>query len=142
MKKKYFWIILIGIISFAGALTYANDCSNTYKKCKSPDKSYTLSTSSRSIKLRRGKKVAVMLNVFGGKEYFFSTYSKPKVGVLQFKIISPTNHKVLYDNAAEGLCDSKVFKVDNTQKLLIEVSAPNWQSANTYECAGFKIAYK
>lgn len=134
--------MLVGILSFAGALANADDCSNTYKKCKSPDKSHTLSTSSRSIKLRRGKKVAIVLNVFGGKEYFFSTYLKPKVGVLQFKIISPTNNKVLYDNAAEGLCDSKVFKVESTQKLLIEVSAPNWQSPNTYECAGFKIAYK
>lgn len=142
MNKKIIWIIFLSIVGFASAIAYANDCANTYKKCKSPDKSYTLSTSSRSIKLRRGKKVAVVLNVLGGKEYFFSTYSKPKVGVLQFKIISPTNNKVLYDNAAEGLCDSKVFKIDHTQKLLIEVSAPNWQSPNTYECAGFKIAYK
>ncbi|SMO37580.1 hypothetical protein SAMN06265379_101349 [Saccharicrinis carchari] len=142
MKKKIYSILLVGILSLTGTIADANGCSNTYKKCKSPDKSYTLSTSSRSIKMRRGRKVAIMLNVFGGKEYFFSTYSKPKMGVLQFKIISPINNKILYDNSAEGLCDTKVFKVDNTQKLLIEISAPNWQSSNTYECAGFKIAYK
>ncbi len=139
--KKTLIVLLIGIFIIS-IVTYANDCNNTYKKCKSPDKSFKLSSSSRSIKLRKGKKARIVLNAFGGKEYYFSTYSKPKVGSIQFKVVSSLSNKVLYDNSAEGLIDHKQFIVKNTQKLYIEIFAPNWQSTNSYECAGFKIAYR
>ncbi|GAF02210.1 hypothetical protein [Saccharicrinis fermentans] len=142
MKRILLLLAIISIISIGTNSSLANDCSNTYKKCESPDKTFKISSSSRSIKLRKGKKARIILNAFAGKEYYFATYAKLKVGALQFKIVSPTNNKVLYDNSAEGLRDYKVFKVENTQKLFIEVSAPNWKSNNTYECAGFLIAYR
>ncbi len=142
MKYLFIVIILICLPILSGTISFANDCVNMHKKCKNPDKSFKISSSSRSIKMRKGKKVRIILNAYGGREYFFSTYSKPKVGTLQFRIINSADNKILYDNSTEGLIDTKTFKVETTKKLFIEVLAPNWQSEKLYECAGFQIAYK
>ncbi|TLX74053.1 hypothetical protein E9993_13205 [Labilibacter sediminis] len=142
MKKIASFIMLLGLICFTYAELNANDCSNMEKKCKDPAPDFQISATSRSMKMRKGKRVRIVLNAYGGREYFFSTYSKAKVGALQFRIINSANNHVLYDNATEGLADSKIFKVESSQKLHIEVLAPNWRSNNLYECAGFKIAYK
>jgi hypothetical protein len=142
MKKLFILALLICSEIIISNIIYANDCNNTFKKCKNPDKTYRISPSSRSIKMRKGKKTRITLNAYAGKKYYFSTYSKGKVGVLQFRILNTSNNKILYDNATEGLIDYKFFKVENTQKLLIEVMAPNWRSNNTFECVGVKIAYK
>ncbi|MGQ1783918.1 MULTISPECIES: hypothetical protein [unclassified Saccharicrinis] len=142
MKRILFLIALVSGLNVGTNTSLANVCSNTYKKCQYPDKSFQISSSSRSIKLRKGKKARIVLNALGGKEYYFSTYPKPKVGALQFKIINTNGNKVLYDNASEGLIDHKTFGVENTQKLFIEIFAPNWKSNNTYECSGFMIGYR
>jgi len=139
---KRFVVMLLLFCLFGFPLCVANDCTNTEKRCKNPDSTFKVSSTSRSIKMRKGKKVRIVLNAFGGREYFFSTYSKSKVGALQFRIINSSNNHILYDNATEGLIDNKIFKVESSQKLHIEVLAPNWRSLNSYECAGFKIAYR
>ena len=128
------------VLFFLSISVFSQDCSNAKNKCKNPDKSFKVSAASRSIKMRRGKKSRIVLNAYGGKEYFFSTYSRPKVGHLQFRIINSVTNKVLYDNSAEGLVSEKIFKMEATQKLYIEILAPNWTSKNAYECAAFKIA--
>lgn len=142
MKRFVAFFIVICLAYFVNPLTFANDCSNTEKKCKDPDKSFRLSSSSRSIKMRKGKKVRIVLNAYANREYFFSTYSKAKIGTLQFKIISSSNNQVLYDNSTEGLIDNKIIKMMNTKKLYLDLMIPNWKSDNIYECAGFKIAYR
>jgi hypothetical protein len=118
------------------------DCSNTFKKCKNPDKSYKISASSRSIKMRKGRKSRIVLTAYQGREYYFSTYADRKAGKLQFRIVDSQSNKVLYDNSTEGLIGEKVFTTDNTTKLFIELFSPNWTSNNKIECVAFKIAYR
>jgi len=137
---KYTFLIITLMLTQVFLL--GNDCNNTFKKCKSPDQSYKISSSSRSIRLTRGKKARVVLNAYGGRAYYFSLYAKPKVGMLQFRIINSLDNKILYDNSTEALVDHKTIKLESTQKLFIEVVAPNWKSDKNYECAGFKVAYK
>ncbi len=137
---KYSFIILIFIAT--QTILHGNDCNNTFKKCKSPDQTYKISSSSRSIKLTRGKKARVVLNAYGGRAYYFSLYARSKVGLLQFRIINSQNNQIIYDNSTEALVDNKTIKLESTQKLFIEVVAPNWKSDKNYECAGFKVAYK
>ncbi len=141
MKRIIVFLLLFNALNYISIVSYANDCTNTEKKCINPDKSFKISSSSRSIKMRKGKKVRIVLNAYGSKEYFFSTYSKAKVGNIQFKIIN-ANNQVLYDNSSEGLTDNKSVKIMNTQKLYLDLTIPNWKSDNLYECAGFKIAYR
>ncbi len=140
MKKKMYLITLITFL-FVQLATKGNDCNNVYKKCKSPEKDFTLSSSSRSVKIRKGKKSRIVLNVYGGRTYYFSLYSKTKAGALQFKVIDPESNSIIYDNSVEALTDNKTITVDHTHKLYIDLFAPNWKSQNSYECAGFKVAY-
>ncbi|MBI9063405.1 MAG: hypothetical protein JEZ14_15590 [Marinilabiliaceae bacterium] len=142
MRKSTKSFIFFLVMILLPLSVHAQDCSKLTKKCKNPDNSFKVSASSRGIKMRRGKRTRIVLNVYGGREYYFSTYSRPKVGKLQFRIVDATTLKVLYDNAIEGLIDEKKFIVSATQKLYIEIAAPNWKSDESYECAAFKIAYR
>ena len=142
MKLKKILLIVLLLTIVPKVIMVGNDCNKTHKKCKSPDSSFEISSSSRPIKLYKGKKARVALNVYGGRTYFFSFYSKPKVGSLHFKITNPNSNKIIYDNSTEALTDHKTFKFKSTQKLYIEITAPNWKSDKRYECSGIKIAYK
>lgn len=141
MKVKFKLLVVLLITSW-GITLNAQDCKRVESKCPKPDKSYTVSSKSRSIKMRKGRKTRIVLNVYRGRDYFFSTYSKPKVGDLQFKIVSASTNQVLYDNAAEGMVDNKKITASLSQKLYIELVVPNWTSNKDYECAAFLIAYK
>ncbi len=139
MKKKLYFIVLLLLISIP---LISQNCNSYYKKCTSVPIGFVESSSSRSFKIRKGKNVRFVLTAYGGREYFFSICAKSKVGDLQFRLIDPEKETVLYDNASEVLCDSKIIKVEFTQKIIIQVFAPNWKSNNLYECGGFRIAYK
>ncbi|MCT4647475.1 MAG: hypothetical protein N4A74_20985 [Carboxylicivirga sp.] len=135
-------ILLCLILLASGVNISAQNCENTIKKCKTPDKSYKVSATSRSIKMRRGKKSRIVLNAYQNREYYFSAYAEKKAGKLQFRIIDAESNKILYDNSSDEMNDNKLFTVTATKKLYIELLAPNWMSKNTYECAAFKIAYR
>ncbi len=140
MKKKlYFIFFLLFLISIS---IISQNCNSYFKKCTSVPEGFEESSSSRSFKIRRGKNVQFVLTAYGGREYFFSICAKTKVGDLQFRLIDPESETVLYDNSSEVLCESKIIKVEFTQKIIIQVFAPNWKSNNLYECGGFRIAYK
>ena len=125
-----------------GVKVGAQNCENTIKKCKTPDKSFKVSATSRSIKMRRGKKSRIVLNAYQNRVYYFSAYADKKAGRLQFRIIDAESNKILYDNSSEEMNDIKIFTVTATKKLYIELLTPNWMSKNDYECAAFKIAYR
>jgi len=125
-----------------GSFGHAQNCENTIKKCKNPDKSYKVSATSRSLKMRRGKKSRIVLNAYQDREYYFSAYASKKAGRLQFRIIDADSNRVIYDNASDEMSDNKLFTVSATKKLYIELLAPNWVSNSDYECAAFKIAYR
>lgn len=135
-------ISLLAIVTFA---IKSQQCENIEKKCPDPHKSFKLSASSRSFALKKGSKTTISINAMGGRDYFISVFSRGKVDDVQFKIIGgdTNNRKVLYDNAAVGFSNQKTITMVNTQKIIIEISAPKTKfDKGESECAGIKIAYR
>lgn len=141
-KKLFIFALLLIFTNSFHNYSVAGDCANVHKKCRNPNKDYKISSYSRSFKMRQGKKTIIVLNAYGGRIYYFSTFAKSNVGNLQFRIINQSNSKILYDNSTEGLIDYKLFRVESTKKIIIEIMAPNWRSNDRFECAGFKVAHK
>lgn len=118
------------------------NCTNFDRKCPLPDdRKFERSSMSRSVKIRFKQKQPMNITLFEGKEYYISVCGKSKLGNIQLKVLSGSDRKVIYDNAANGFADFITIKSELTQKLIFEVSAPAGKfDGNDPECIGFYVA--
>ena len=146
MKHKYVIHLLIPIL----AIIFVNvenvsgqNCAGYDKKCASAPKEFKASTLSRSISLRKMRKVIVNQVFYGDRTYQISVCGKSKLGKIQYRVLSDDESRsVLYDNAVDNFKQMKFFEIQSTMKIIIEITAPHYFDESTSECAGVKIYYK
>lgn len=146
MKKKYILYLLFAIITalFVNVENVSSqNCAGYDKKCASAPKEFKASTLSRSISIRKMRKVIVNQVFYGDRTYQISVCGKSKLGKIQYRILSDDeNRSVLYDNAVDNFKPMKFFEIQTTMKIIIEITAPHYFDESTSECAGVKIYYK
>lgn len=145
MKMRFFTLIMfMCMIVISSANVSAQTCNNVENSCShSNEKGFIKSSMSHSFKIGIKQRRIFNVIMYEGKEYYVSVCGKTELGKIQLKIVSGTDSKLMYDNAAKGFKNNLNLKSDVTQKLIIEVSAPNGRFENNEpECAGLFIASK
>lgn len=121
----------------------AQDCRRYENKCPSPPKAFKISSTSKSFSLKRMKKVELNLTLFGNRAYFISTKGNAKLGKIHFRVIEANeNRSVLYDNAADSYAPNKIFEISSTLNVIVEVSAPTYNTERKSECTAVLVAYQ
>ncbi len=145
MKQNSILYIVL-IVSFFLANSgeaISQNCSGYEKKCASAPKDFKASTLSRSISLRKMRKVAINQVLYGDRTYQVSVCGKNSLGKIQYRILSDDDQRsVLYDNAVDNFNPTKLFEIQSTMKIVIEITAPHFFIDGSSECAGVKISYK
>jgi hypothetical protein len=143
MTYKILYIPLLILFSFAFSVNLeAQNCRGFEKRCDSAPKYFESSTLSRSISIRRARKVIVNQTFYGDREYFISVCGRNRLGKIHFRLISDDeNQTILYDNAADNFKDSQIFLIQTTMRVKIELSAPHYFDETNSECAGLRIFF-
>jgi hypothetical protein len=142
LAKKSAIIITIFIIHSVYFQVHAQSCQNYEKRCENAPTYFEKSSLSRSVTMRKARKVVINQTFFGDREYFISVCGRKKLGDIHFRLISDDeNQTVLYDNAAVNFQPSQLFVIQNTMKIKIELSAPHYFDDYNSECAGVQISY-
>jgi hypothetical protein len=144
MRATFYLAVTILLFCFVGAPSAAaQTCKDFENKCQSAPKGFKKSSLSRAFSMRKMKKIKLNTTLLGGNQYFISVCGKAKLGNMHIRIITDDNFKsVLYDNAADDFAANKQFEVEETTKISIEISAPQFFTESESECAGIYIAYK
>ena len=120
----------------------AQNCIGFEKRCEEAPKYFTKSSLSRSLSVRKGRKLLINQTFFGNREYFVSVCGKKKIGDIHLRIIADDDNKmVLFDNAANNFKPTQLFVIQNTMKVKIELTAPYYFDNMHAECAGIQIHY-
>lgn len=141
---KYILSVCLVFITSSGftASMSTQNCSGFEKKCESAPSYFTKSSLSRSITLRKARKVVINQTFLGGREYYISICGRKKIGDLHLRLIADDeNQMVLFDNAANNFKTTQLFVIQNTMKVKIELSAPHYFDDIHAECAGIQIHY-
>ena len=89
------------------------------------------------------RKVTINQVFYGDRTYQISVCGKGRLGKIQYRLLSDDGQRsVLYDNAVDNFQPLKLFEIQSTMKIIIEITAPHYFDDETSECAGVKIAYK
>jgi len=89
------------------------------------------------------RKVVINQVLYGDRTYQISVCGKNRLGKIQFRLISDDEQRtVLYDNAVDNFKQVKLFEINSTMKVVIEITAPHFFEDGISECAGVKIYYK
>lgn len=140
--SRFTLIVLILLLALSNELN-AQSCSGYDKKCASAPKEFKASSLSRSISLRKMRKVVINQVLYGDRTYQISVCGKNRLGKIQFRLISDDEQRtVLYDNAVDNFKQVKLFEINSTMKVVIEITAPHFFEDGISECAGVKIYYK
>lgn len=133
-----FLFLTIGFMSNS----HAQNCSGFEKRCEEAPKYFTKNSLSRSLSVRKGRKLIINQTFFGDREYFVSVCGKKKIGDIHLRIIADDDNKmVLFDNAANNFKPTQLFVIQNTMKVKIELTAPYYFDNMHAECAGIQIHY-
>lgn len=120
----------------------AQNCRGFEKRCESAPKYFESSSLSRSISLRKGRKVIINQTFYGEREYFISVCGRNRLGKIHFRLIADDEQQtILYDNAAENFKESQLFVIQSTMSVKIELSAPHFFDDSNSECAGIQVSY-
>ncbi len=121
MKKI---LIIIIILFINNPLSWAQDCKRYHAKhCKfAVNNQFKYSGQSRSASFVKGQVSSFSIVAYGGRDYSFSVCGHRKLGDIQFRLLEADSKKVLYDNADDNYATMKIFTIETTTKLLIEIS--------------------
>ncbi len=121
----------------------SQNCKGFDKKCPSAPKEFKKSSVSRSVAIRKMKKVVINQIFYSDRTYQISVCGKSRLGKIQYRLLSDDEHRtVLYDNAIDNFKPSKLFEIQSTIKVIVEITAPHYFDESTSECAGVRIFYK
>jgi hypothetical protein len=140
MKAPVIKLLLIFTLTAFFVPVHGQRCTGFDKRCASAPAQFEASSLSRSVSMRKGRKVVITQIFYGNSEYFISVCGKNRLGNIHFRLISvDNNNTVLYDNASDSFKDSQLFVINNTMNVRIELSAPHYFDDSNSECAGIKI---
>jgi len=144
MTTNIFRVALIILISTSISLVEPNaqNCRDFERRCKGAPGYFEASSLSRSVTLRKARRVIINQTFYGGTEYFISVCGRDRLGKIHFRLIaSDESNTILYDNAADDFNQTQLFVIKNTMAVKIELSAPHFFDPNSAECAGIRISY-
>ncbi|MDG5800580.1 hypothetical protein QA597_09440 [Marinilabiliaceae bacterium ANBcel2] len=137
----YFTVIVLFSI-FNSINVEAQRCRGYDSKCDNPPNYFESSSLSRSTSIRRGRKVVFNQTFYGNREYYVSVCGHRRLGELHFRLIADNEDEtVLYDNATDDFSNTRLFVIQSTMQIKIEVSAPHYFDERNSECAGIRISY-
>jgi hypothetical protein len=146
MKQKYIRYLLIPVLAvMLGHVEQVSgqNCAGYDKKCPSAPKGFKSSTLSRSVSIKKMRKIVINQVFYGDRTYQISVCGKSRLGKIQYRLLSDDETRsVLYDNAVDNFKQIKLFEIQSTMKIVIEITAPHYFDEATSECAGVKIYYK
>jgi len=139
--------LLLGAVLLSNIL-FAQDCgkSKAYKQCAYPDDSSYENKFNWSKSFRKGQTKQYVLTFMKGRQYFVSVCSKDYKKDIHIKLREDNEKQdILYDNAINELIKTLELKIDETKKLIIEVSVPPGninESKKKYFCVGLRMFYR
>lgn len=139
--------LLICAVLFLNS-TSAQDCgkSKAYKQCEYPDDSRFENKFNWSKSFRKGQTKQYVLTFMKGRQYYVSVCSSDYKKDIHVKLREDNEKQdILYDNAINELSKTLDLKMDETKKLIIEVSVPPGkinESKMKYFCVGLRMFYK
>jgi hypothetical protein len=140
------WIIFIGIIILTvipvSGLT--QDCSKTkvYKQCFSPKGSLYENKLNWSRAFKWGQSKQFVMTFYKGKQYLISICTKKGNNNIHILLKENTETQaILFDNAINELSGILDIKVNETKKLIIEISMPPRKAneSSATECVGLVL---
>ncbi len=142
--KTCFLVVAI----FLSSNLFAQDCANSkaFKQCAYPDDSSFEHKFSWSKSFRKGQTKQYVLTFMKGRQYYVSVCSIDYKKDIHIKLREDNEkQEVLYDNAINELSKVLELQVDETKKMIIEISVPpgNINEAKIkYFCIGMRMYYK
>ena len=119
---------LIGLIALSGNVN-AQCKGFTKKRCLPSLSPYMHNGQLTSAILKPGDSADIDLTFNAGKEYKILVCNQDQIGKVQFKILDQSR-KVLYESNPEETNPSWSFKVENTQKLIVQLKVPKMEMNN------------
>jgi hypothetical protein len=119
---------LIGLIGLTGNVN-AQCKGFTKKHCLPSLIPYMHNGQLTSAVLKPGDSADIELTFNAGKEYKLLVCNQDQIGMVQFKILDQSR-KVLYESHPEETNPSWSFKMENTQKLIVQLSVPKMEMSN------------
>lgn len=149
-RKRRIWknlpkLITFGLVFlFIGSTNiHGQNCKGYEKKCNSAPSGFKSSSLSRSISMRKMRKVLINQVLYGDRTYYLSVCGKNKLGKIHFRVLADDEQRsVLYDNAIDNFKTNKLFEIQTTMKVIIEITAPHYFDDRGSECAGISVAYR
>lgn len=143
---KYFPIMLficLFIVMCSFSDVFGQNCKGFQKRCSSPPKNFKSSSLSRSVTMRKMRKIVVNQIFYGDRTYHISVCGKNKLGKIHYRLIADDEQRsILYDNAIDNFKPDNVFEIQSTMKVIIELTAPHYFEDGSAECAGISVSYK
>jgi len=120
MKNLRYIILSTALFCFIG-IGNASLSKSLFLK-KKPDKSFVVSSKSRTVKLAKGQTYHIKMKLKKNRYYFLSINGERKLGNIQYKIIDPKkNNEVIFDNSAYELCKEMTFQNNEDREVIVEV---------------------
>ena len=144
--RKYLVIFITSGLLFLfmdNAPVFGQNCKGYEKKCNSAPSGFKSSSLSRSLSMRKMRKVVINQVLYGDRTYHISVCGKKQLGKIHFRILADDEQRsVLYDNAVDNFKTNKLFEIQATMKIHIEITAPHFFDDRGSECAGINISYR
>ncbi len=150
MKVKLITIISIFALLLLQIHAFGQDDCKRYhtKKCKfNQNDVFQYSGQSRSAEFIKGQTSQFRILAYGGYDYSFSLCYEKKLGQVKFRLLEDNaGQKVLFDNSEDGYSKAKVFTIETTKKLIVEIvaegeAADDALSEQKKYCIGVLIEY-
>jgi hypothetical protein len=120
---------LLIALSFLTVSVHGQCKGFTKKRCIPELAPYIHNGQLTSTLLNPGDFADVDLTFNAGKEYKIVVCSHNQIGKVQFKVLD-ASRKVLYASDKEEVNPSWIFRVENTQKLIVQLRVPKMEANN------------
>jgi hypothetical protein len=119
MKKLTYIISILSILFFFSIGN--NAIANAHVPTKVPDKSFKISSKSKTIFMEKGDNYRIKAKLRENRYYFFSACCKKKEGCLQYRIIDAETDEILFDNSVYEFENNVTFLNDEERNVIIEL---------------------
>jgi hypothetical protein len=135
--KKFISLLLTTIMLQTSVSVFANPSVKLPPFIKKPDKSFVISSKSRSVQVQKGQSYRMKMKLHKNRYYFIALKGKRFLGQVQCQIIVPSeNNKVVFDNAAYEFDNNILFFNENDREVVIEIKTMPGCFDNEYSKKG------
>jgi hypothetical protein len=141
---------LIGLLILSTTSLFAQDCVEYYNStgCSlDRQRGYKIYSQSKSAPISVDDTIEFNIVFYGQKEYIFSLCTRQDFYPINFRLVDPDTHDVLYDNANDRYIESLGIGFDATRSLaiLINVLADKTLASEQEDnvgCIGLLLQYR